>query len=568
MIHKLSLISWRNLFLVALAALVVYLTLVPLAMVIYGTFRDGPPGAPAAFTFKNYARAYGNLALFSSAVNSILFALGSGAIAFAGGTYLAWVTERTNTPLKSLVYVLVLFPFLVPGVLTTVSWVFLLSPNIGLINRFCALLFDRSEPLFDIYSFGGMIWAAGIDQMTLPFFLMAAAFRSMDPSLEEAALVSGMRSFRTFYYVDVKLMLPSILAAWLLLFVRGIETFEAPAVIGIPAGIKVFATEIFLALRDAPTDYNLAGTFATAYLAVTLAGLAIYLKVTRISERFATITGKGYRPNLLDLGGWRFVTLAIALLLLFAATVLPVGVIIWMSFLPFYVSPSWDVFSLLTLENYRWLFGLDIFQRALENNVIAGVAAATLAVVLSATIAWIAVRTDIRGRKLLDILAFSPIAIPGVVMGLALLWIYLTLPIPLYGTIWILIIGYATKYIPVSLRAAHAALLQVHKELEEAAAIACGSWLRNFFFIVLPLMAPGLLAGWLYILTLSLKVLSLPILLSHVGTEVLPVVIFSLFESGDYTKLCALGVMLVVLIAILAGLSRLLSLRFAVQAAP
>jgi iron(III) transport system permease protein len=561
-----QILTWRNFALFCLASVVLYLTLVPLVMILYGTFTDGPPGTHAAFTLRNYIRAYGSAELFESGLNSVLFSGGAAAISFVVGCYLAWVTERTNTPLKPLIYGLVLFPFLVPGVLTTISWVFLLSPNIGLINRLFTRGLGFAEAPFDVYTLWGMIWAFGIDHITLPFLLMAAAFRAMDPTLEEAALVSGMGRFRSFYQVNLKLMLPTILATGLLLFIRGLETFEAPAVIGIPARIRVFATDIFLALRDLPTDYNLAGTFATAYLGVTVIGLLIYLRATRVAERFATITGRGYRPRIMDLGRWRYLTMALAWSVLFVAVVLPIGMIVWTSFLPFYTLPSMKVLSMLTLNNYRWIFALDVFYRALANNLISGVAAATLAVLFAAGIAWIVIRTEIPGRKCLDIVAFTPIAFPGIVMGLALLWVYLTLPIPIYGTLWILIIGYVTKYIPLSLRVIHAALLQVHRELEEAAEISSPSWIRNFVFILLPLIIPSLLVGWLYVLTLTLKVLSLPILLSHVGTEVLPVVIYSLFESGEYPQLCAMGVILIIGIAVIAGVSRVLSLRFGVQA--
>ena len=561
-----QLLTWRNFALFGLAAVVMYLTLVPLVMILYGTFTDGPPGTAASLTLQNYVRAYGSVELFESALNSVLFAAGAGVISLVVGGFLAWVTERTNTPLKPVIYGLVLFPFLVPGVLTTISWVFLLSPNIGIVNRVLINALGLSEAPLDIYTFWGMIWTFGIDHITLPFLLMAAAFRAMDPSLEEAALVSGMRPLRSFYHVNLKLMVPSILATSLLLFIRGIETFEAPAVIGIPAGITVFATDIFLALRDTPTDYNLAGTYATAYLGVTVLGLWIYLRATRVAERFATITGKGYRPHMVDLGGWRYLTLGLAWAVLFIAVVLPIGIVVWTSFLPFYTIPSMRVLANLTLDNYRWIFELDVFYRALANNLLTGVTAATLAVLLSVGVAWIVIRTEVRGRKLLDMVAFTPIAFPGVVMGLALLWVYLTLPIPVYGTLWILVIGYVTKYIPISLRIVHAALLQVHKELEEAAEISSPSWLRNFTFILLPLIIPSLLVGWIYVLTLSLKVLSLPILLSHVGTEVLPVVIFSLYESGEYPQLCAMGVILIVGIAFIGAVAKLLSLRFGVHA--
>jgi iron(III) transport system permease protein len=558
-------ITWKRVSLFTIAAIIIYLTLIPLIMVLYGTFTDGPPGTDASFTFKNYAKAYGSAPLFYSGLNSVLFAAGSGLISFIVGGFLAWITERTNTPFKPLIYLLALFPFVVPGILTTVSWVFLLSPKIGLINLFFTNVLGFSTPPFDVYTFSGMVWTFGIDHITLPFLLLAAAFRSMDPTMEEAALVSGMGTFRCLYHVNMKIMFPTILATWLLLFIRGIETFEAPAIIGIPAGIKVFATDIFLALRDTPTDYNLAGTFATAYLVVTVVGVLFYLHITGVAEKFATITGKGYRPHTIDLGGWRYFTLAVAMFVLFIAVILPIGVIVWTSFLPFYAGPSMKMLSLLTLDNYRWVLDLDEFYRALNNNLITGMASATIAVLLSVGVAWIVVRTDLYGRKLLDILAFTPIAFPGVVMSLALVWMYLTLPIPIYGTLWILIIAYVTKFIPISLRIVHASLLQVHKELEEAAELSTASWLRNTTFILLPLLIPGLLVSWLYVLTLTFKVLSIPVLLSHVGTEVLPVLIYGLYEAGEFAQLSAVGVLLIIAICIIAGIARFISSRFSVQ---
>ena len=558
--------DWKGILLIGLMGIVVYLTLIPLLMILYGTFRDGPPGTPASFTLNNYLRAFGNVELIGLVSNTAIFALGAALVSFLLGTFFAWVTERTNTPLRGVIYALVLLPFVVPGVLTTISWVLLLSPKIGLINWLFVSLLGFSEPPFNIYSMWGMIWAFGVDNVTLPFFLMAASFRSMDPSLEEAAHVSGMGPFSAFWHVNIKLMIPSILAIWLLLFVRGIETFEAPAVIGIPAEIKVFATQIFLALSVSyPPEYNLAGTYATFYLLIAVVGVLLYLQATSASEKYTTITGKGYRPRTQDLRGWRYLTLAISISILFVVVLLPILLLAWVSFLPYYAQPSRHLVSLLTLENYRSIFDLDIFYRALFNNTITGAASATIAVLLSAIISWVVIRTNLWGRKLLDIVAFTPIAIPGVVMGLALIWMYLTLPIPVYGTLWILVIGYVAKYIPIALRTCHSSMLQIHPELEEASEISGSSWPRTFFRVVLPLILPGLLVGWFYVLTLTFKVLSLPVLLSHVGTEVFPMVIYELYSSGRFGHLCALGIVLIVILIVVSGLSRLIAGRFGVQ---
>jgi iron(III) transport system permease protein len=375
-----------------------------------------------------------------------------------------------------------------------------------------------------------------------------------------------MSGLSTFWHVNFKLMIPTIFAVLLLLLVRGIETFEVPAVVGLPAEIKVYASEIFLALRMyQPPDYNLAGAYSTFYLVVASVGVALYLKATSAAERYATITGKGYRPRIQNLGAWRYVTLALALLILFIGVVLPFLVVALTSVVPIYQRPSWGIVSALTLDNYRAVLGLDQFYQSLVNNVIVGIVSATAAALLAAAVSWVVVRTKLRGRKLLDIIAFTPMAFPGIVIGLALLWMYLTLPIPVYGTLWILVIAYVTKYVPITLRSCHAALLQLHPELEEASVISGSSWLRTFVRVVLPLILPGLAAGWFYVLALTFKALSLPVLLSHLGTEVLPVVIYGYYESGRFSELSALGVLLVAGLSVVALTTRMFASHFSIQ---
>ena len=556
----------KNIILAVLLGTVVYLTLVPLGMILYGTFRDGPPGTDASFTLANYIRVYGDWTILKLAANTMVFAVGAAVVSFIFGGFLAWITERTDTPLKGVIYTLALFPFVVPGILTTIAWVLLLSPTIGVINKLCTGLLGFPRAPFNIYSMAGMIWVFGIDNITLPFFFMAASFRSMDPALEEAGRASGMGSVATFWHVNVKLMVPTILAVLLLLVVRGIETFEAPAVIGLPAEIKVYASEIFLALRMYhPPDYNLAGTYATFYLLVAAAGVALYLKATSASAKYATITGKGYRPRIQRLGRWRYLALLFSLLILFVAVVLPFLVIALTSVSPIYKQSSRGLLSMLTLDAYRTVLGMELFYQSLLNNVVVGMLSATAAVVLAAAVAWVGVRTKLRGRKLLDIVAFSPMAFPGIVIGLALLWMYLTLPIPLYGTLWILVIAYVTKYVPITLRACHTALLQLHPELEEASVISGSSWLRTFVCVVLPLILPAVAAGWFYVLALTFKALSLPVLLSHLGTEVLPVVIYGFYESGEFSELSALGVLLIGALSLVALSTRAFAAHFSLH---
>jgi iron(III) transport system permease protein len=281
--------------LVALAAVVIaYLTLIPLAMLLYGSVKSGPPGVPGELTVRNYLALLQNWRLAGALWNSVIFSMGSSFLAFTGGLYLAWMTERTNLPWRGAVYTCVLIPMIVPGILTTVGWIILFGRRSGIINIVAMQYLGFSEPL-EINNMLGMIWVQGTDQIPLAFLLLAAALRSMDPSLEEAAMVAGSSIFRTTMRITLRVLLPAILAVWMISFVRAIENFEVPALIGIPAGILVFATEVYLATKSVPTDFGLASTFAVVYLLITTFGVLLYLKWTAASEQFATITGKGFR---------------------------------------------------------------------------------------------------------------------------------------------------------------------------------------------------------------------------------------------------------------------------------
>ena len=559
-----SRLDWKSLILIGATGIVVYLTLIPVIMVIYGSFQDGPPGTEAHFTLQNYVLAFSNSSLGRATWNSLIFALGGGSLAFCIGCSLAWLTERTNTPFRGLIYAAVFTEIMIPGVLESISLVLLFSPKIGVMNLAFMKLFALQSPPFNVYSMGGMIWAFGTGSFTTAFLLTAAAFRSMDPSLEEAAIVAGTGILQTLYQVTLRLIAPALLATWLLLFIRGIETFEEAAILGLPAGITLLATEVYLSVREVPTNYNLAATFAMIYLVIAGSGLFLYFRATKHAEKYAVITGKGFRPFVIDLGGARYLCGALALLILSLVLALPVLVILYASFLPWYGAPSVNMFRLFSLDNYRWLMTYDAILNALRNNLIVGLGSASLCALLTSIIAWIVIRTNIPGRKFLDALAFSPIAFPGMVFGLALVWLYLTVPIPVYGTLWILLIAYVSKYMPICMRACSASLTQVHQELEDASLMSGASWWYTFSRVLVPLILPGIFVGWVYVLTLTFKVLSLPILLGHAGSEVIPVLIFDLYEGGQYTRLNALGVVVVALVTALTLLARHVSQRFGV----
>lgn len=552
----------QTLILIGAIAFVLYLAGVPLVMLLYGSVRSAPIGEPGAtYTIQNYVKAYFDKEFYFLLLNSIYYGLGTCTLTFLIGTFLAWVSERTNTPLKKLFVVMSLIPFIIPGILSTISWILLLSPKIGLINLVVKDFLGLESAPFNIYTMWGMIWAESIHLYPLVFLLMSAAFRNMDTSLEEAALTAGSSTFSTFCRVTLPLMRPAMFSVLLINFIRGIEAFEVLALIGVPAKISVFTTKIFLAIHQFPSDFGLAGAYAVTLLVISTTGVLIYGRITRREERYATVTGKGYRPRVIDLGVWKYLTLGVSFLIFFLAVILPVFVLLWSSFIPYYGVPSRELMEKMTWANYQYILNYPLALTAFKNSFYLSVGSATLVMLLTSLIAWITVKTKLPGRALLDNMTFIPIAMPGIVLGVSLIWVYLTLPIPIYGTIWVLLLAYITKFMPYGIRAASASMIQINKELEEASLTAGGTWFQTFRKVILPLLMPGFTAGWIYISIIALRELSTSILLYSYNSTVLSIMAFDLWEGGQYTYVCALGVLMVLLLVTMAFVARKLGAR-------
>ena len=555
----------RILILPGSALLVGYLTLVPLGLLIYGSFRSGSVGDPSAtYTVANYVRAYFDPSFYRLFWNSFVYAAGTCLVAFLLGTYLAWVSERTNTPGKRIFMILALIPFVIPGILNTIAWLLLLSPKIGLVNLALVYLLGFPGAPFNVYTMGGMIWVEAMHLYPLVFLLMAAGFRSMDMSLEEAALASGAGVFHTFRRVTLPLMRPAMVSALLIIFIRAIESFEVPALVGIPGRIPVFTSRIFLAIHQFPSDFGLAGAYAITLLVLSVVGVLVYQRITRGSERFATITGKGYRPRVIDIGRWRYLTCAGCLLIFVATVLLPLFVLLWSSVIPYYGIPSMELARKLTLEGYRYILSYPLAVTAFTNSFLLSLGSATAVMLLTSVIAWITVKSKLPGRALLDNLTFIPIAFPGIVLAVSLIWVSLTIFPVIYGTFWILLIAYVTRFMPYGIRSASASMVQINRELEEAALVSGGSWAQTFRKIILPLLMPGFVAGWIYISIVSLRELSTSILLYSPSSIVLSILAFDLWEGGQYTYVTALGILMILLLVILAALAQRLGARIGI----
>jgi iron(III) transport system permease protein len=546
-------------------ALAAWLSLVPVAFLLWQSFlTPETAAAPARFTLENYATAYYSAETVRLFGNSIAFGVGSSAVAFISGTFFAWVNERTNTPFKSLFFALSLIPLVIPAILFTVSWILLASPKIGIVNFALQALFGTDYVFVDLYSMGGMIFVDGMHQSPLAFLMMTAAFRAMDPALEEAALMSGATVPQIARRVTLKLALPAALATLLILFVRAVESFEVPALLGLPVGIEVYTSSIYQAIQRYPSEVGLASAYAVTLLLI--ASLCVYAqsRVTAEVGKFSTVTGKGFRPRMMNIGRWRYLTMAIFVVYFMIIVALPFLVLVWCSLQKFYSAPSLSAMKSLSLDAYRAVFAYPDIGTVIWNTAVLAVASATIIMLMTSVLAWIVVRTRIPGRWVLDSLASLPLVFPGLVLGLAIMICYLHVGIGVYGTLWIMLIAYVTRFMPYGMRYSMTSLLALHKELEESAAMSGASWRMAFRRIILPLLKPGLIAGWIYIVIVSVRELSGSILLYSPGSEVVSIMIWEYWQNGQYVELSALGVMLIVALFCFVMTAQFASRRFGV----
>lgn len=550
---------------VLVVVILAYLVLPPLFFTIKSSLSVARGFGPARFSFKNYQDLFSFEDTAAMVFNSFRFAVGSSVIALLFGTLLAWIVERTNTPFKKLAYLSSFTSFAIPGIIKVIGWILLLGPEAGLVNILLKGVFGLKTPPFNIFTMTGMIFVEGIVWAPVVFLFMAAPFRSMDPSLEESASMSGAGIGRTFYHITFKLALPSALSVLLLTFVMAIEAFEIPALIGIPGSIMVLTTEIYLKLkRGLLPQYGLASAYGVLLISFVAVGLYFYSRVTRQAQKFYTITGKGFKPRLIDLGRWRYVTTGLVLLLP-AFLVLPLIVLIWCSLLPYYMKPSLEAFSTLTLHNYVAAFQSTNVLDSLKNSLFISLSTSTFTMLLTAVIAWLVVRTTIRGKLILDHMASFTLVFPSVVLGVALLVTYLTLPLPVYGTIWILVVAYITRYIPYGIRYCYPGLLQINKELEESAQMSGAPWGTVFRKIVIPLMMPSLFAGWIYIFLLSVRELTVALLLYSPRSQVISVTIFEMWDFGKTSELAAFSVSVSLILVLIAALLQKASRRYGLR---
>ena len=394
----------------------------------------------------------------------------------------------------------------------------------------------------------------------LAFLIISAALKGMDPSLEESAKTLGSTEFGVAARITFPLMRPAVLAAGTLNFVRAVESFDTPAIVALPARIEVFTTKIWReALGSFPTNHNLAASYGVGILVIALIFVYLYRRFTSRVESFSTVTGKAFQPHQIDLGGWKYLTSFAAFLLLIMLVVLPFLMLVLVSLLPYYHVPTWETWQNLTLSHYRYLIDTPRVHRAFVNSLFLALVGASICMVLAALTSYLTVRTKLAARGLLEGLIFIPWAFPGTALALGLLWAYVDFPLPIYATIWIILIAYVTRFLPYGLRAVTSTIIQIHKELEEAST-ACGAgFLATFRRVLIPLMRPGIMAGWIILATIFIREFSASIFLYSPGSEPLGPLLYFFYLDGQRGRVGALGVVISFICMFLIAMAQRLS---------
>lgn len=519
-----------------------YLVLSPIIMLIYGAFRTAPPMAEGGFTLDNFGVILSGNYL-NALWNTIAVGVGTAVGCTVVGTLLAWLVFRTDMPGRGVLAILLTSSFYFPSFLTAEAWVALLAPKSGMLNNIFRLAVPEFAG-FNIHSLSGIVWVATLAYLPYTFLFLAAPLQSIDPSFEEAAAVSGAKRLRVFFTVTLPLVSYAVLSGALLTFILAVGLFGVPAVIGMPAQIYVLATKIFQLLEFYPSNYQVAAALSAMLMILTVA--AIWLQRYIVGRRsHISITGKGYRPRPMPLGAMRWPAFALCVFYFVLAVVLPLLALLYLSITRFYTGIL--DFSHPTLDHYyKILFEYPITGRAFTNSFLLSSVGATVAIGLCTLVSYMVIKGRSRARGLLETITMMPSAVPGLVIAVGLLWAYIRSPI--YGTVLILLVSYVTHYMPQGFRIVSSNLIQMDSALEESARVSGASWLMTLKDIVIPLIRPAMVSGWLLLFVAFFRELSSAVLLYTHGNEVLSVAIWDLHQNGNLGMLSALAILMLIVV--------------------
>jgi iron(III) transport system permease protein len=540
---KMTMFNTRTALTPSLIAIVGFLTVCPVVMLLFGSFSEGF-GAFGSFTLEKYIISYTDPAFAGIIINTVIFTIGSAFVATILALFLAYLNTRTNIPFKFMFRIVSIIPMMIPHILFSVSWVLLLNPSNGLINLFLREVLSLQGSAFNIYTLQGMILVEGLLDLPIAYLILAPALASFDVSFEESSKVCGASNLRTLTKITLPVLRPAILASFILVIVRSLASFAVPSIIGMPGRIYVLATHIYRIIATGfAADYGMAAAVGMSALVASITLIYLYRHLTSESEKYVTISSRGYRPSLIDLKNAKYPLFGIVGILSFVLIVLPVLVLFYTSLVPYSMIPSAKAFSMMSWKNWIEVLQDPISLLSLKNSVFLGIVGATLGIILSIFVSYVIVKVRTRAAGVLESLSFLSFSFPGIVVGVGFMWFFVRTP--LYATIWALLIGYIATYLPYGIRPLSSAFVQIHSHLEESSRVCGGGTLYTLRRIVIPLLIPGVVSGWILMATMFLRELTLSVVLSRPGTEVLAVQILRFAEDGLWGMLSALGIMMI-----------------------
>lgn len=543
---------------IVVICVLIYLVLGPLVMLFLTAFEDTRRGVvispPFPWTSDNFTSVFGNSQTYKVLWTTLVFSGCALLFAFAVSLTCAWLVERTDLPARNIVFVFLVAPQGIPGVIMGVSWSLLLNPTNGLINLALRHVTGDSErgPL-NVYSLPWMILVQGMALVPLTFLLVTASLRGMNASLEEAARASGAGFITTTRRVTLPLLKPALIGALVYEFVTVVEAVDIPMLLGLPGHVRVLSTQIYFSSHPAAglPNYGVGATYGGFLLILAMIPIAFYNRMVG-SGNYATVSGKTFRPKVQHLGKWKPVAVIGVWGYIGIAFVLPLLVLLWTSLQPYVSEISADSFSRLTFKAFPDTLGSDLFIRALKNSLIVAFCTALMAMVIATLVSWIIVRSRSRFTWMVDVLAFLPHAIPGVVIGLSVLMIYLIMPISVYGTIWIIVIAMGTQYIALGTRMTTGGIAQIQRSLEEAAEASGATHFQVWRRVLFPLLRPVFVNGFLLVLLAAVQNLTLPMMLYTPGNEVLSSLIYTRWSAGDVQSTAVTSVVVATITVIAA----------------
>jgi iron(III) transport system permease protein len=549
--------AWRRIDLTktAVVATAVFSTaavIVLLATILWLSFTSGVPGDPQlAYTLRNYADVFLDSFTYRVLWNTLLFLIVTLTLAFSLALPIAWLVERTDFPGKTAVFTLMTVALLIPGFAVALGWVFLLHPRIGVINQALIALLGLDAAPFNIGSILGMGIVEGLSLTPLTFIMTSVVLRSMDPALEEAAAMSGARPWQATLKVTLRVLFPGLLAAAIYVSAVCFAAFDVPAILGMTNRIYTFSTYVFRQLTptEGLPEYGNVATLGVIMVFVALLMSWGYRLVQRQAPRYAVVTGKAYRPRIIPLGRYKWPAISMVVAFFVVSQLLPLLMLGWASALPFLQLPSADALAQVSLNNFRTI-PAELLTRSVINTVVLMLLVPTITVAISVAVSWVVLRSRTPGRGVFEFFAFLPVTVPPIVFSVAALLLALFVinrVVPIYGTIWILVLVYVIARLSYGTRMTNSALIQIHHELDEAAQVSgagTGGVLRS---VLLPLLAPSMLYAWIWIALLTYRELTLPVVLASSTNLPFSILVWSYVQSSSYGRASAAALIMLAL---------------------